>query len=352
MTVSAWLSFLSMFFLNQVVLGAVLAAFLLRFTATARLPCWAVALLGVGLAPWLVTLLLYYLLWIFPGIAHAGVFLMLFVVFAGLAWSAGPGWRVLTALPGDVLRMRHDRSLWLFALCTLGYAVLIVVMLTRFALTEHDILEYGVQGGIFLREMAVTYQRHHYDAATGFYYVGLHGFTVPLLFTWEGLVNAHAASMGNPWVRSLTPFYTWLVVALLWGIMRKLDQWAAVWFALALGGAMGFYFLGTVYHLDAMRIFLFVAAVTLFASVLKRPTVAGITLFAAVCAASASIHSLSAMLAGLMAVLMLFLLPLGWKQRLLATGRFALVFLLAGGIHYPVDVFFGTGWIFKDIVWY
>ncbi|MBK8949151.1 MAG: hypothetical protein IPM68_09940 [Flavobacteriales bacterium] len=52
---------------------------------------------------------------------------------------------------------------------------------------DHDVLEYGVQGRWFLDTLEATYQRLRFDAVSGFYYVGLHGFSFPLLFTWEGL---------------------------------------------------------------------------------------------------------------------------------------------------------------------
>jgi hypothetical protein len=49
---------------------------------------------------------------------------------------------------------------------------------------------------------------------------------------------------------------------------------------------------------------------------------------------------------------MIVMIPGTLKDRLVAALRFAFFFLAAGGIHYPMDVFLGTGWIFKDIIWY
>ena len=345
-------AFIVVFLITQVIFGTALSAFLIRVMAPIGLPAWTMMVLGVGLAPALVALILHYLLWAWPGVPHSVAVLMVVVSFAGIAWRAGTGWNSLRATARGTSRWREDRSMILFILCSLAFAVLTIVELLRFGLTEHDILEYGVQGGIFLRDMAIHYGPHRYDAASGFYYVGLHGFTFPLLFTWEGLLNPEAAQMNSPWVRALTPFHAWLLVTLLWGIIRSVDRWLAVCFALALGGAMGFYFLGTVYHLDSLRIFLFTSSAALFVIVIQRPHPRAILLLAAVCGASASIHSLGAIMAVLMGGLLPFLMPGGWRERLLGTLRYVGVTLLAGGIHYPVDVLWGTGWIFKDIIWY
>lgn len=352
MALSALTLFLLVFLLTQVVFGGIVGAFLVRVMAPARLPEWALVVLGVGLAPCLVSLVLYYLLWCWPGLPHQAVLLAVLAVFAVLARVAGRGWGCYRRLARKLGDLAGDRSMWPYALCTAGFMVFSLMLLLAKGLTEHDILEYGTQGQIFLRDMAIHYQRHHYDAATGFYYVALHGFSFPLLFTWEGLLAGHAAQLEDPWVRALTPFYAWLCVTLLWGLVRRWGRWLAVWLALALGGSMGFFFLATVYHLDSIRIFLFIAAATLFAAVVHRPHARSVVLLAWVCAAGAGFHSLGAIIGVMFGGLLLFLLPGGKKARAGATLVFFSVFLLAGGIHYVMDVLFGTGWIFKEIVWY
>jgi hypothetical protein len=352
MTGPAFALLASVFLLTQVVFGTVTGAFLMRVMAPANLPKWALVVLGIGLAPCLVTLMMYYLLWLTPGLSPLVVMAVVVIFFFAMGWYAREGWLGYRSVAHRLGTLTNDRSMWLYALCTVGFMVLTFVMLRTSILTEHDILEYGVQGGIFLRDMAIRYQPHHYDVRTGFYYVGLHGFTFPLLFTWEGLFSPDAASLSDPWVRSLTPFYAWLTVTLIWGLMRRADRWFAVWSILALGGAMGFFFLSTVYHLDALRIFLFTSSAALLVVVLRKPLPSVISLFAIVCAASAVVHSLGAILGALLFGIMIVMIPGTLKDRLVAALRFAFFFLAAGGIHYPMDVFLGTGWIFKDIIWY
>jgi hypothetical protein len=352
MALDALTLFLEVFLLTQVVFGGIVGAFLVRVIAPAGVPDWALVVLGVGLAPSLVSLLLYYLLWWWPGLSHLAVLVAVFAMFAALAWAAGRGWGCYPRLFRKLSALATDRSMWLYALCTVGFMVLTVVLLVSQGLTEHDILEYGTQGGIFLREMAIHYQPHHYDSDTGFYYVALHGFSFPLLFTWEGLLSAHAAQLDDPWVRSLTPFHAWLSVSLLWGVVRRVDRWVAVWTTLAFGGSMGFFFLATVYHLDAIRIFLFMASTALLAAAVYRPNITTVGLLGWVCSAGAGFHSLGAIVGVMFGGLLLFTVPGRWKAKLAATTMFYAVFLVGGGIHYLMDVLFGTGWVFKDIVWY
>ncbi|MEY4110911.1 MAG: hypothetical protein RLZZ46_1266, partial [Bacteroidota bacterium] len=40
------------------------------------------------------------------------------------------------------------------------------------------------------------------------------------------------------------------------------------------------------------------------------------------------------------------------KKKILLTAIFGLVILLMGNIHYFLDTFFGTGWIFQTIKYY
>ena len=332
--------------------GAVAAALLLKWNDRLELPRGPLLVLGLGMGPFMATLALYYLFLFWPGVP-AGVAVAWVLVLALMGgWAAGVGRRRLLQLVGEAWSA-VKRPPELFIL--LGILVLMsagAVVLAHKPLVDHDALEYGVQGRIFLRDRAMAYAHHRFDASTGFYYVGLHGFAYPLLFTWEGLVNGLLGVSSDLWTRSSSLYNGGLLLALVWNLLRRRDTVLALAGTVTLALAQGVLFLFLVYHLDGCRILLFTAAVALFVAVLQRPSASRAWLFGGICGAQAFIHSVGAILGGCMLVLLPFFLPGPWRERLLLVLRSALAMLLMGGIHYVLDVFLGTGWIFKDILWF
>jgi len=68
--------------------------------------------------------------------------------------------------------------------------------------------------------------------------------------------------------------------------------------------------------------------------------------------AQAYIHSLGVFIALFIGISFFAFFPSNWKQKLQYCFLLFLVILFAGGIHYVMDVFFGTGWIFQEIKYY
>ncbi|HOY27828.1 MAG TPA: hypothetical protein PLR96_02570 [Flavobacteriales bacterium] len=345
-------SHLALFLLSNVLFGGVMAAFLLRHVERTILGGGATVLLGLGLAPFMITWVLNAILLLSPGgtpvVAVGGVL----VFFSSLALFAGRGWRSLAEVMTGSVSLWRSAATWPYLFFSMAMIFGSYVMLVYKPLVDHDILEYGTQGRIFLREMAVRYELHHYDQASGFYYVGLHGFSFPLLFTWEGAVRGLLNSDGDAWVRLQTPFFAWLLVTFVWGWARRYGTWLAVWVIGAFTLTIGFLYLNTIYHVDPVRVFLFTASMALFASVLRAPSSAGLLLWGLVLGAHALTHSLGMILAPFMLLILVALSPGTITARLRQGGLATMAFVVAGGFHYILDVTIGTGWLFKDITWF
>ena len=346
------LSALFVLLVTNGVFGAIVCAVLLRLMAPTPLGTTRTILIGLGIAPFVVAWMLNILLAIVPGIPAPLVFMAMIGLAIALGWVAGNGWSLLLdhvrSWPGLV----KDRSLWpfLFFLAVMVFGA--QLMLRYKPLVDHDILEYGTQGLRFLTEMEVRYEKHHFDTATGFYYVGLHGFGFPLLFTWEGLLRGLFNDGGDAWVRSMTPFYATITVALLWSTVRRYDKWVAVWAAGAFTLTLGFLYLNTIYHVDPVRLFLFSASLLLFMMALDQPSWVVLVLWAILMGMHAFVHSLGMILAPFMIFTFLLFAPMSWPVRLRQVAAVAVVFLIAGGVHYVLDVVWGTGWLMKDITWF
>lgn len=346
------LHFAGLFVLTNLCFGGVVAAFLLGRNDRLQLPAWPLILIGLGLGPFLTTVVLYYALVFWHGIPPVLLLLLPVLFFVGLSMSARDGWLKLKQAMLDIPRALRDRSLWLFLLGSAFILFIAVIFLVNKSLVDHDVLEYGVQGKIFLRDLAIVYQQHHFDLASGFYYVGLHGFSFPLLFTWEGLTASFVDIRSDLWVRSMTMWYGWLLIAFLWSIVRRIDRWMAVASSIAVAVPVGFLFLVTIYHLDSYRIFFFTVALAGFVALLQAPSWERLILFSVLCGAQAFIHSVGAILAGTLCLVLLLFLPFRWGKRAAWVLCAAAVMLAVGAVHYVADVFLGTGWIFQDIIWY
>lgn len=338
---------------TNVLFGGVVAAFLLGQNDRLQLPAWPLVLVGFGLGPLLTTVILYYLLALWHGVPQWGALLAPAMLMLVLGLRAGDGWVSLTVLlKGVPARLLRDRSLWPFVVGSLFLGAITFLFLANKPLVDHDVLEYGLQGRRFLNEMSIVYQRFQYDPGSGFHYVGLHGFSFPLLFTWEGLWASVTGLRSDLWVRSITMWYGWLLIAFCWSLLRRVDRWLAVGGGIALAVPVGFLFLLSIYHLDSYRIFFFTVSVASFVALLERPLFGRLLLFAVLVGAQSFIHSVGAILAGMLLMVLLFALPLLWGRRLRWVCIAAAVMLAMGGVHYVVDTFFGTGWIFQDIIWY
>ncbi len=346
------LHFAGLFLLTNIGGGAVVAAFLLGRNDHLRLPAWPLVLVGFGLGPFIISLLLYYALVLWPGLPTpvlATLPLLIFCVVAFVARGWKRLWEMFCGLPALFVR---DRTLWWLALGSVLLLVVALVMLIFQPLVYHDALEYAMQGQVFLRDRAIVYQRHHYDALSGFYYVGLHGFSFPLLFTWEGFAGDLLNVEGDLWTRSITSWYTWLLVLFTWSLARRIHEAAALTTGFAMTAPLGFMLLLTIYHLDSYRLFFFGASVAAFVALLKAPSSSRAWLFGVLCGAQAFIHSIGAILGGALWFLVVLMLPVPWSQRLRWCGSAAVAILFMGGIHYLLDTFIGTGWIFQDIIWF
>jgi hypothetical protein len=340
------------FLLSNVLFGAVLAAFLLRRIGSDVVGPASTVLLGFGLAPFTISWVLNLVLLIFPGQSHGLAIATVLLAFAMLAFFADSGWSSLIAHIHGSLSGLARPSLWPFLLFSGAMLFGTALMISFKPLVDHDILEYGTQGRRFLRDMAIPYERHHYDASTGFYYVGLHGFSFPLLFTWEGLLRGSMNDHGDAWVRLQTPWNAWLTVSFIWAWVRRWGQWLAVWVVGAFTLTLGFLYLNTIYHVDPVRLFLFSASLVLFIAALRAPERQVLLPWGVVMGAHALTHSLGMILSPVM-LLCFFLCASGsLKERLrwslIATGPF----MLAGGFHYLLDMTVGTGWLLKDITWF
>ncbi len=219
-------------------------------------------------------------------------------------------------------------------------------------ITEHDTLEYAVQGTIFFRDKCITFGPVRYDKESFFYYVGLHGFSFPLIRTFEMLTNQWLDS-GDLFFRSVNSIYGGLILMLVFAYFSQITsiRYSILIVVLFL---LNYGFFETImkYHIDNYRVFFLMASVGLMSGLLKNYDNRLASVWGIFLGAQSNIHSLGFMVA--MIQLFVFFICSGqvFRQKFISVFYVFLVMMVLGGWHYIVDVFWGTGWIFKDIKFY
>ncbi|MEO7081484.1 MAG: hypothetical protein ABIY71_08150, partial [Flavobacteriales bacterium] len=84
----------------------------------------------------------------------------------------------------------------------------------------------------------------------------------------------------------------------------------------------------------------------------RAPGLERILLLAVLCAGGSFVHSIGAILSAMLWVVLLVMLPVPIRDRIRWTVPALGLMLALGGVHYVLDILFGTGWVFQDLVWY
>jgi membrane-bound ClpP family serine protease len=196
--------------------------------------------------------------------------------------------------------------------------------------------------------MAVYYTSYPFHPENGFYYIGLHGFTFPLIYTWELMFNKLFNVESIILFKMINPLYSFFLLILVFEEVKTISKTYAFWSVLLIAMSMGFIFNALQFHLEMLREFLFLVFVSFFIRALKDASIKNILLFAAIAGLQSTIHSIGAIAACIALALILLKLYLSNMDRKIQTSMFAVLFLLVfGWIHYLLDIFIGTGWILK-----
>lgn len=220
-------------------------------------------------------------------------------------------------------------------------------------ITGHDMLEYAIQAKHFAREKLITYVPYRYHIENNFFYVGLHGFSFPLIGTWEYLFSEIFGVSENDYLmKSITGYYSFLIFAIIYVLIKKYNTFIALAAILLLFSNYGLFITIFSYHIDSYRIFMILAAFTGLALAIKFPSNITLFIFGINAAAQAYIHSLGVFIALFLSFAFLIYFPGSIAQKVKQCFLLFIIIMLFGGMHYIIDVFWGTGWIFQEIKYY
>ena len=303
--------------------------------------------IGASLSVVVTTLLLYYSLMLVP--SHSDLF---YFILISLAWVV-LGIFSFKELKENIfyaIKVIQKRSLLSF-LIFIGaflFFVILCLYIDKRPMTEHDTFEYAVQGRIFYKEKLIAYSLHRFNDANNFYYVGLHGFSFPLILTWENIANFNV-KFTNYFFKAISGWYAGILLLLSFFILKKIDLISGIVGVLAIAFVYGFFIAAIKFHIDTFRIFLMVSSVYLMMKYLLTNQNSFLWMSAVICGLHTFVHSSGVFLSGALFLSAFLFSPekVSYKIKLFTIAT--IIFILFGGIHYVLEVTIGTKWIFKNM---
>lgn len=290
---------------------------------------------ALGISPVFSLLVLYYSMLIFKGL-HPFFYVFIFYFSPYL----------LFIIKLNTIRLHFPD--WKYLAGIISFFVLVFFYASRKALTEHDTLEYALQGKHFFNYLSVYYTSFPFHEENGFYYIGLHGFAFPLIYTWELMINQLFHSDSILLFKAVNSVYALLLLLLVFTELRKFGLKYAIAATFILALTSGFIFNALQFHLEMIRQFLFLAFVMFFINALTQHFFSALLVFSAIAGLQSTIHSIGAIAAAIALAIVILKLFITNSDKKLYHSLLATVFLIVfGWIHYILDILIGTGWILK-----
>lgn len=375
--ISAFFVFVLLFILTYFYNSFSLNALVLKLDTDHVIEQPLALIFSLALAPYITTLILYYLLWLFPfqsALLYVFIVIICFTVILVLSKSKVTTIRRFISskfkffdtnkkgaaiiLDNKFFKIYTNERIVLFT-NLIPLSILLVVaffwlkQIIGTPISGHDMLEYAIQAKHFAREKLIAYIPNRYHAENNFFYVGLHGFSFPLIGTWEYLFSEIFGIYDNDYLlRSVTGYYGILILVLIFHFIKKYSRFYALSAITLLFSSYGFYLMVTDYHIDTYRIFMILAAFAGLGLAIKHPSNITLILFGVFAAAQAYIHSLGVFIAIFLSLSFFIFYPSKFSKKAVQSLVLFFIIMLFGGVHYVMDVFLGTGWIFQEIKYY
>jgi hypothetical protein len=375
--ISAFFVFLLLGVITYIYFSFSLSALLLKLDSHNAIEKPLALIFSLALAPYLTSLMLHYLLWLFPSqnaIIYVIIIILAFTLillmsknktgalvqyilskFKFIDRNSKPNElffenKFFKIYANERIVLLSNIALWGIFLISLYYWLKQII---GTPISGHDMLEYAIQAKHFAREKLIAYIPNRYHAENNFFYVGLHGFSFPLLGTWEYLFSENFGIYDNDYLlRSITGYYGILILVLIYYFMKQYSRFYALSAIILLFSSYGFYLMVTDYHIDTYRIFMILAAFAGLGLAIKHPSNITLILFGVFAAAQAYIHSLGVFIAIFLSLSFFIFYPAKFSKKAVQSLVLFFIIMLFGGVHYVMDVFLGTGWIFQEIKYY
>ena len=335
--------------ITNILFGLALSGFFQYLGTKIKLRPVEIVVLSLGLAPGLTALILNYLLLFFPNnssqfyvMSTTSFYLLLMLIFNRY---------MIEFIKNAVEELKNINRHFL------AVSVLVVLLMTFMwskiaiskPITAHDMLNYAVQGKMFWKFPNAEYTDHLYYPEYKFEYRGRHGFSFPLLLTWEFFLGDALNTTQDLYFSGIPAYYWFLILAITFIFLRRYSKTLSVLVPISL--VLTPMFVGLLFFMgiDTFRIFFQICALIFTLLLIHENKLEHLLLVGIFGGIAANAHSIGVVLISIyIASYLLFgrgSLFVKIKNCVLLT-TLVLVF---GGAHYVLDLLFGTGWILTKI---
>lgn len=377
--ISAFFVFVLLFLLTNGVFSLAVSLCLFRFDKEKVIAPFQKLVFALALGPFFTSLLLYYLLWLVPGLSPITYILVItsfFVILGTINIKSFPELFsvikqrfIFIKKTNEDYKNRYlldlkfikiyssDYTLNYFNILALSVVIYLVWKwlwrLIGIPIIGHDMLEYAIQARYFAQHRLIEYVANRYHPENDFFYVGLHGFSFPLLGSWEFLFSELFGKAENDYyLKSITGYFGFLIFFTQFFWLKRVNIWLAVAASIILFFTYGFFITITEYHIDSYRIFMIMASFIALAYAINYHNNFTLILLGVFAGAQAFIHSFGVFVSVFIVMAFFLFYKNTWQKKIMNTLIISVIIMLMGGIHYVMDVLFGTGWIFQEIKYY
>jgi hypothetical protein len=314
-----------------------------------------ISLVCLGIGPSLNTWILNILLLFFPKLPHFIYIVfptLIYVVFSSiyhtelrefLSQSVASASNFLASSINKILIITTSLFLTLFSLYQL-YAI------NKFVITGSDQIIYAQQGKIIARDASIKYKRDYFDDKTKFYYLALHGFSYPLFSTINYLYNYSFGFKGDLFFVNISNYYLILIALLVLVELQKFLPFKYKHYS----------FLSTLFFLtsplvivlsyirsiDSYRVFLLISSLIIFNEYLVTKKLKLLYILGLFIGLASNSHIIGLVLSCIFIAAIFFQEGL-YKEKIKNTFIVITVATLFGAYHYPIQTFYGDGWVFR-----
>lgn len=248
------------FLLTYVVLGNILALFCLRLVRNLSIDRPSVLFVSLGLAPGIVSLILYFCFLLLPGVfpfVYISIVLAIFVAMLALSWRDFP--LLLETYKSLFGKPRHVSFAFVVrvavAVITLGAVLFVLCTAVLFPIQGYDALGHATLGRMLFQDCSLEHFPLKSPLENGFFMNVLYPPGIHLLYAWSYLLQGSTAS--DIGVRMVAPMYVILTFLLLWRWGETLGRGVGLFAMFALATMPIYMHQAAGSSIDAMRMFFF-----------------------------------------------------------------------------------------------
>ena len=351
-------SFYLKFFLTNILFSLIIGAVLVRLNRNNTHNNFELRLYSLGLGPVFTVLLLYYLFILIPRQGQFFYLAVIFLVYLVFFISALEELRQIPRRIKDCIKTTFatwkTALYWGILLAILaGVLVLYPMEILQHPIESHDALIYGNFGKIYHQEKQVAYEKVMKPRGNGFYFMGSTRPSFSLLLTWEMLLNTAVINESQEfdlYFRSISGYYGLLITAVVFFWLYRKNKYLALLGILVLLSGIRFFLILVEYHLDSYRIFFLMLSWIWLAYTIKKKDLFSLFLLGFFSGLMAFSHLIGLIVVLVNGTALLLFYEGNFKTRIFNTIGFAVGVAVFGGIHYVLEVLYGSPWGFLNYI--